>query len=234
MPAGDRQGIAAEKRRRNMARYLRRKAVMVSLLVQVFFLFFCIGFVYAAQVESVKKLPFNAPPSDLKLQNVPIVEKPMFKIPPKMAVRIPLNLADRKAELNCSITGFHDPAMTRPIAGNQWHLNPAFYSPPVPQPWYIHYKVQVRNTGTLKAENVVVRISFLNPTKPPQDFYRTVTLDPGETAVLPYQWGYFLPGMYYQLVNRQVVISAVSDHTAKIAETNEGNNLCSYSVSFVQ
>jgi len=217
-----------------MVHHLRSKAVVISFLVQILFIFFCLGSVYAAQVESVKKIPFNAPPSDLKLQNVPIVEKPMFKIPSKMAVRIPLNPADRKAELNCNIMGYHDTAMTRPIAGNQWHLNPAFYTPPVPQPWYIHYKVQVKNTGTLRADNVVVRVSFLNPTKPPQDFYRTVTLDPGETAVFPYYWGYFLPGMYWELVNRQVVISAVVDHTSHIAEINEGNNICSYAVTFVQ
>jgi hypothetical protein len=217
-----------------MVHYSSKKTVMVAFLVQIFFIFLCVGSVYAAQVDSAKKLPFNAPPSDIKLQNVPIVEKPMFKIAPSMAVRIPANLAERKAELNCNILGFHDQAMTRPIAGNQWHMNPASYSPPVPYPWYIHYKVMVKNTGTLKADNVVVRISFLNPTKPPQDFYKPVSLDPGETAVFPFWWGAFNPGMYYELVNRQVVISAVVDHTAKIAETNEGNNICSYAVMFVQ
>jgi hypothetical protein len=184
--------------------------------------------------RSISKLPFEAELSDLKMESVPIAKEPKMKIAPLVAVQLPVNIAERKADLKCQILGFLDQNRTRPVMGNLWHMNPYSYSPPLPLPWYIHYNIVVTNVGTAKAENFVTKIHFINPTVPPQDFFETESLDPGETVVFKYRWGSFLPGMYYQLLNRQVVISSQLDITAKVVESNEGNNACAYPVKFVQ
>lgn len=171
---------------------------------------------------------------ELKLEEISIMKEPVKKIPAKMAVKIPLNVALVKADLTCNVRAYHDQQRTRPIQANVWHMNPALYSPPLPYPWYIYYDIEVRNVGTAKADNFTVKVTFVNPNKPPQIFNETVSLDPGEAAVLPYYWGYFLPSMTPSLVNRMVVISSFVDATSKIDEgSNEGNNQCNYAVRFV-
>jgi hypothetical protein len=180
------------------------------------------------------KLPFKAELSDLKMANVLITKETKMKIAPQFAVQLPANLADRRADLKCHILAYHDQARLRPISGNIWYLNPNSYSPPLPLPWYIYYDIVVTNTGTAATGNFVTKIHFSNPTKPPQDFYEAESLDPGESVVFKFYWGYFLPGMYNELFNQTVTISSQLDATAKVAESNEANNACAYPVKFVQ
>lgn len=204
------------------------KTVVLSLIALAAVLWAGAGMLSAEQ-KTAAQMPQM---QELKLESIQIMKEPMRKLPARLTVKIPANIALVKADLTCAIKAYHNQQRTRPIQGGVWHMNPLSFMPPLPLPWYIYYDIEVTNKGTAKAENFTVRITFLNPTKPPQAFFETVSLEPGETAVLPYHWGYFAPSP--SLVNRSVVISSIVDATGKIDEgVNEGNNQCSNTVKFV-
>jgi hypothetical protein len=89
----------------------------------------------------------------------------------------------------------------------------------------------VKNIGGAKAENFVVRVVFENPAAPMQNFLETVSLEPGEAVVLPYNWGPFAP--FPSLFNKNVIVLSFTDPAGKIEESDKNNNSCKFNVRFV-
>lgn len=177
----------------------------------------------------------EVPPLEhIVLQDLKIIKQPLIRIAAKPGgfVIPPGSILAQMPDLTCTIKAYYDQAKTRPIQANTWHMWFGSYTPPLsPPPWYIYNDVEVKNIGGVKAENFTVRIHAQNPTKPPQDFFETTSLEPGETVIFPYHWGAFQPTAI--LLNKSVVFSSFVDTTGKIAEANEGNNNCSFSVKFL-
>jgi hypothetical protein len=215
-----------------MAHCSRKKAVLVSFICLIAFIFLCAGSALAVQanpsqpVEITKMQP-------LDLSKIQIMKRPTVKIAPKTMIKIPANVADRKADLSCTINAYYDVNRMRSIQNHLWHLNPGWYQPPLPYPWCIEWEIVVMNNGTAPAENFAIRLIFTLTGGAPNVKYETETLAPGEAAVIKYYSGPFAPGNNPGLVNRIKTLYTVTDATAKIAESNESNNNCNYQVRFV-
>jgi hypothetical protein len=218
-----------KKEKKSMAHHLRKRMVLVSFLVQVLFILLCIGPIYAAQADLQKPTGISQAPS-YKMENLQIMKQPTIKIQPKMMIKIPVNIADRKADLSCTINAYYDQNRMKQIQGHLWDMSTA-YSYGLPYPWNVHWEIVVMNNGTAIAQNFVINLNFTNPIGSHQVFNETETLEPGEAAVLKYRFGPFGPGASY-LYGKHVGLVTKTDSTAKIAESNEANNMCTDWVGF--
>jgi hypothetical protein len=216
-----------------MTHLLRRKAVMVSFLVQVFFVFLCISPIYLAAAEKAKPAGVSGDPLKM-VKEVQLTKEPTIKIAPKTAVKMPANIADRKANLHCSVKVYYDQQLKKPIEGHVWDLSTASVQGYAP-PWYVYWEIVVTNSGTAIAKDYNVHLAFTNPygmSPAEQRFDEAETLAPGEAEVLKYRYGPFGPGATFLYGKNAWLITRV-DYPSKINESNEIDNSCENFVNFV-
>lgn len=212
-----------------MAHHLRKKVIWVSFLVQVLFILLCIGPIYAAQADLQTPTGISKAPI-YKMENLQIMKQPTIKIRPKMMIKLPINIADRKADLSCTINAYYDQNRMKPIQGHLWDMSTA-YSNGLPYPWNVQWEIVVMNNGTAIAQNFVINLDFTNANGQHQFYNEAETLEPGEAAVLKYHFGPFSPSSSY-LYGKQTRLVTKTDSTGKIAESNEANNMCANWVGF--
>jgi len=161
-----------------MACKFMKKAGAIVLFGPILVLWFFTGFLDTAQADHFKT-EGSSPLAALSLDKGQIMEKPTVKVLPRRQVRIPVNIADRKADLACTIKAYYDENRTRPVQNHVWHLDPGWYAPPLPLPWHVYWDVEIMNNGTEKAEDFSAKINFVFDGSDSSYRFLKATLAPG-------------------------------------------------------
>jgi len=213
-----------------MQYHIRKKAVMIMLMCLISFTFLCAGPVFAVQANPHQASEFAGMPA-YKMSDIKIMKQQITKIPPKVQIKLPANIADRKADLSCTINTYYDLARTRQIQGHIWDMSTAATFG-MPHPWQVNWEIVVMNNGTATASNFNINLHFTNPagmTPAHQYFNEVETLAPGEAAVIKY---YFRPVGPY-LYGKGTRLDTKTDFPPRIPESSETNNNCANWVNFV-
>lgn len=195
--------------------------------------------------RTVQKVPDSPASTPQKTEDLKFEQRPARKIPSKMTGselgHAKSGMAVKsltKPDLICEIKAYYDEAKTMPLPGGPgagtYHMSPQL-SPPRPSPIYAFFFVEAKNAGMVKSQStgakVVVTGNFFSGMPP--SYFPLYPLAPGEAVEYPYVYGPFMAASGASFNGKKISIDATADHSQHVAEGSEGNNNCTYTLSFV-
>lgn len=225
----------------------KESAVFFSLFIGLMAICLITGPASAAEKAAQKKPASPAATQqtiELKTEDLKFEQKPSRRIPSKMTSselgQATSGMAAKsltKPDLICEIKAYYDEAKTMPVPGESgngtYHMSPQL-SPPRPSPIYAFFFAEVKNAGMVKSQGTSTKLTVTgNFFSMPPSYFPLYPLDPGEAMEYPYVYGPFMAASCASFNGQKLSISATADHPQHVVEGSEGNNNCTYTLSFV-